>query len=170
MKAELQSASAALLGLRLWSSGRASDLQWFSFGEQRTITTMKGTTSQVGEFALHVQCPWRIVRADVLVVGSRDLYAPADEEAPVPDEFKYDGVVTRRDKRMAELFADDTVLTVRAIDVGEAGALGIALDSGHILELFPNDSTLGEDWRLFRPYRDDPHLVISGGTIEPDDD
>ena len=170
MKAELQFASATLLGLRLESSGRAADMQWFSFGETRTVKTLMGTTKEVGELALHVQCPWRIVRADTLVVGSRDLYFPGDETAEVPDDFEYDGVATRRDKRIAALFDDDTALTVRTIDVGEAGALRISLDSGHILELFPNDSTTSEDWRLFRPYRDEPGLVISGGTIEPSDD
>ena len=169
MKAELEEAVVALVGLPLWSSGRAGDLQWFAFGDRRTVTTSNGKAKEVGEFALHVQCPWRIVRDDRVVVGSSDLYYPADEAAEVPEDFDWDGVVTRRDRRVAALFENETgAFAVQRIDVGDAGALRIAFDKGYALELFPHDSVTDEDWRLFRPYLDDPHLVVTGTGIRHD--
>ena len=170
MKAEIEKAVAALVGLPLWSSGRAADMQWFAIGECRTVITSRGPlterfgrTKVVGEFSLHVQCPWRIVRDDTVVVGMRDLYFPADETAEAPDDFDWDGVITRRDRRIAALFENETrSFAVQRVDVGDAGALRIILERGHALEVFPHDSLNEENWRLFRPYLDEPHLVVTG--------
>jgi hypothetical protein len=169
MRTELATAVASLVGLPLWSSGRAADLQWFAFGDRRTITTSNGKEREVGEFALHVQCPWRIVCDDKIVVGSADLHYPADETAEVPED-DWDGVVTRRDRRVSALFESGRrFFTVKQVDVGDAGALRIALDEGYALEIFPQSSVNNEDWRLFRPYLDEPQVVVSGIGIEPDD-
>jgi hypothetical protein len=75
MKEQIRRALDSLIGTALWSSGRAADLEWFQFGERRTVTT-GGRTKEVGEYALHVQCGWRIRRGDQVVVGGRDLYYP----------------------------------------------------------------------------------------------
>jgi hypothetical protein len=166
MKGEIEVATAALVGMPLWSSGRAG-LQWFAFGDRRTVTTRKGTPKEVGELALHVQCWWRIVRVDTIVVGSGDLYFPADEAAEAPDDFDPNGVVTRLDHRVTQLFERETrAFTVRQVDVGAAGALRIVLDDGLALEVFPDESVSREAWRLFRPYSDAPHLVVTGTGIE----
>ncbi len=69
-------------------------MQWFAFGDQREVITRSGETKVVGEYALHVQCPWRIVRGDEIVVGSRDL--------------RRDGAHTRRDRRIDEMLGGKT--------------------------------------------------------------
>ena len=143
-------------------------MQWFAFGERRTGNTHGGrfgNTKEVGEYALHVQCAWRIVCGDDIIVGSRDLYYPADESAEPSDDFDWDHERTRRDRRIEALFANARSFVGRRVDVGNAGALRIDLGDGYVLEVFPQDSLAGEHWRLFRPYRDEPHVVVTGAGI-----
>jgi hypothetical protein len=142
-------------------------MQWFSFGERREVTTRSGGTKVVGELALHVQCAWRIVRGDVIVVGIGDLWAPADEKIDVPNDFDWRDVLTRRDRRMARLLENETrALLVQEVEVGDAGAMRIVLEDGLALEVFPSDSLDGEYWRLFRPAVDEAHLVVTGRGLE----
>jgi len=111
------------VGLPLWASGRGADMQWFAFGNQRQVVGHSGTSRAVGDYSLHVQCPWRIVRGDAIVVGSRDLYYPADETAEVPPEFDYDydGMKTRRDRRVDALLENaTTAYIVTDVRVGVA--------------------------------------------------
>jgi hypothetical protein len=60
MKDAVSDVLARLMGLPLWGVGRAG-IVWFQFGNRRTVPTMKGGTKEVGEFALHLGCPWRLV-------------------------------------------------------------------------------------------------------------
>jgi hypothetical protein len=53
------------------------------------------------------------------------------------------------------------------VDADEFGGAAISFGEGFVLRLFPA-GTRGEDWRLFRPMSGAPHLVISGGAVEPD--
>jgi hypothetical protein len=81
MKAEVGAALMPLLGLPIWSTGRAGDLVWFQIGERRTVPSSDGSPREVGTYAIHVSCPWRLINQDRLLVGSGDLLTPADPEA-----------------------------------------------------------------------------------------
>jgi hypothetical protein len=148
--------------------GEAADLQWFHFGDRLTevieFERRRGDTVEVGEYALNVQCAWRIVRDDAVLVGSRDLIHPADHFAGPRDDFDWDQDWNRRDDRIEALFANSRSFVVRRVDVGAAGALRIDLGDDHALELFPQDSMVGERWRLFR--RDEPHFVVTGAGVQ----
>lgn len=61
------------------------------------------------------------------------------------------------------------MLVVMSIDADESGGASISLDQDFMLRIFPA-GTRGEDWRFLRPKSGLPHLVISGGTVESDDD
>ena len=61
-----------LVGLKLSVARRAADLRNFQFGPMRAV---EGGT--LGEWALHVQCPWRIEGPDGnIVTGRSDLWEP----------------------------------------------------------------------------------------------
>jgi hypothetical protein len=160
---QAQRALGVLIGLQLWSSGRASDLQWFQFGQRRTVNDHRGRSKEVGQYALHVQCAWRIIQGDRVIVGSRDLHYPADE-GQNRQEFDWEVVGgNRRDKQVEAFFEDGTrPLLVREIRVGEAGSFTIALDFGYALGVFPDDSSADEHWRIFKPYAEEPHFVVTG--------
>lgn len=169
-RARIESATAVLAGRKLWKCTRAADMACFDFGECRSVPDHRGGMREVGEYALHVQCAWRITRIDETVVGNQDVYYPAhydDAHEDVPPEFDWDRDANRRDKLLGTLFGDSTQkLVVQDVEVGATGSLRIVLTDGYFLEVFPNDSLNHEHWRLFRPGVDEPHFIITGSGIE----
>ena len=169
MKARIEKATEPLVGMPLWGCTRAADLASFQFGRRRTVAGYKSGPKQVGDYALHVECAWRISRADRVIVGNVDLYYPADLtiEVPLPDRG-WDTGPNRRDELIRLLFEDGKrEFMVRRVDVGSAGALTIVMDEGLLLEVLPNDSLSLEYWRLFRPSSDDEaHFVCTGRGIQ----
>ena len=168
MRTQVQEALSVLIGQPLWSSGRAADLEWFQFGRRKTVQDSRGDRKEVGEYALHVQCAWRIRQGDHIVVASRDLYSPPEESDDCPDNFNWDVQgANRRDKRIAELFLCETrQFLVRTLEVGAAGSFTITFDDEYALDVFPDDSLSGEYWRIFKPYADEPHFVVTGKGLE----
>jgi hypothetical protein len=168
MRDEIQKALDILIDKPLWSSGRAADLAWFQFGGRRTVKGLRGDAKEMGEYALHIQCAWRIRRGDQVVVGSSDLYVPPEESADRPENFDWDVQgATRRDKRIAELFQNETrQFLVKRILIGEAGSFTIVLDSEYALEVFPDDSLGDEHWRIFAPSSEVSHFVVTGKGLK----
>jgi hypothetical protein len=169
-KEQIVQALNPLVGMPLWSIGRAGDLEWFQFGSQRDVTLSNGKTKVVGEYALHVECAWRIVNSTEVFVGSRDRFYPAGED-PYVDlvDFDWDKPGTNRcDERVSILMNDCKVtpLIVEAVNVDYVGYIRLALSGGYWLEIFPDDSVGSEYWRLFRPYTDIDHFVFTA----PEDD
>jgi hypothetical protein len=138
----------------------------FHFGERRATTTVRGEPTEVGDYALHVQCAWRLTQGDRVVTARRDLYFPADGSDP-SDNFDWEQEPNLQDKVLSEMFRRlRSELTVLAVEVADAGRLHIVLDEGFAIDVMPDDSTAGEHWRLFVPQKDDPHLVLTGKGIE----
>ena len=163
----IEQATTPLLGKVLWKCSRAADLAAFHFGARRDVTDSRSKIVQVGEYALHVQCAWRIARRDKVIVGNGDLYYPRDltvEDSP--PNFDWDKGPNRRDELFRLLFEDGRrQFVVRKIDVGSASCLQITMDDELSLDVLPNDSLTDEYWRLFKPSSDDPHFVVSGRGI-----
>ena len=168
MRTQVQEALDVLIGQPLWSSGRAADLEWFQFGRRKIVKDSRGNEREVGEYALHVTCAWRMRHGDRIVVASRDLYSPPEEGDDRPDDFNWDVQgANRRDKRIAELFQNETrQFLVRKVEAGKAGSFTVVLDGEYALEVFPDDSLSGEHWRLFKPYAGEPHFVVTGKGLE----
>lgn len=169
MKIEIEHAAAVLKGKVLWRCLRAADMATFDFGERRKSCDSQGNAREVGEWALHVECAWRITRDDRVLVGNRDLYYPADyryaDETPVG--FDWERGPTLRDKLLHSLFQNAArELVVDRVEVYEAGGLHIVFREGASLDVLPCDSVSDEHWRLFEPDKDAPHFVVTGGGIE----
>jgi hypothetical protein len=139
----------------------------FDFGERRKSVTGRGTPREVGEWALHVQCAWRISQDSRIVVGDRDLYYPENynQGDVIPEEFDWDVGPNRRDRLLISLFAAHDFV-VQSIEVGTVGSLRLRLTRGISLEIFPNDSISIEYWRLFEPDKDGPHFVVTPKGLE----
>lgn len=168
VRRSIDEATAPLQGRALWNCTRAADLASFQFGEKLETTNFKGKKVIVGEYALHVQCAWRLARADRVVVGSVDVYYPPDlTSEEIPPGFDWDKGLNRRDMLLSLLFEDGKrQFIVRRVDVGNAGSLFIGMDEGISLEVMPNSSLAGEHWRVFRPRSPEPHFVFSGSGVE----
>ena len=137
----------------------------FDFGVPKKVLDRAGNEKEVGEFALHVQCAWRMARRNQILVTSRDIHYSADysEDQDIPDEFDWDREPNRLDKLLHSLFEQETNdFVVQKVEVGDAGKLHLLLGNDASLELFPDDSLAGERWRLFIPGAHQPHLVVTG--------
>src|SRR5262249_25646643 len=74
-----------IIGLPLTAVRRAADMRTFQFGAMRLVDG-----GFVADFALHVQCPWRIEGADGIVTGRSDLWEPAEENTPFDENWDYE--------------------------------------------------------------------------------
>jgi hypothetical protein len=169
MRDQVLIALGRLETLPLISCGRAADVQWFHFGQIRTIPdTRKGGTREVGEFALHLSCAWRIVGPQGIVVASTDRYYPQGDPYVDDDAFRWDVPGTSRlDHRMAEFLAMHVSehLTVRRITADDIGGFSLGLGAHDSLEVFPADSLDHERWRIFVPGEPE-HFVVTGRGVE----
>lgn len=158
-------ALSQIIGLPLTAARRAADMRTFQFGTLRPVDR-----GSVGDFALHVQCPWRIEGPNGIVTGRLDLWEPLDDNAPFDEQWHYDKSLNLQDARLEQWLAKNTEpLVVKAVEADDFGGAVITLEQGFVLRVFPA-GTRGEDWRLFRPKTEAPHLVISGGAVESDDE
>jgi hypothetical protein len=89
-KALITQSLEQLVGLPLSIARDAAAMKNFQFGGIRPHPSGKGT---VGQYALHLQCPWRIIATDGIVTGSSDYYEPAE----------VDGEVNRKDVEAGNL-------------------------------------------------------------------
>lgn len=145
----------------------------FQFGGRHKRKTLRGNVCEVGDYALHIQCSWRIIRGDEILVGKEDLYQPQDSTASdTLFDWKKGNL---QDERIKKLFADDQrQFTVVGTALRAGGELDILFDDELRLEVFPNSSLQThetEHWRLFAPALDPelrdqaPHLVFSGAGL-----
>ena len=141
-----------LVGKAMWACRRGADMATFQFGERRRVNDFYGRDTEVGEYALHVQCPWRIVRDDVVAVGSGDLYYPASYSVGdrIPEDFDWEQNANRRDTLIENFFErGNQKFTVSSVELGVGGRCRIDFAEGPYLEIFPDDSLTHEHWRLF---------------------
>jgi len=165
---EIKTHLIPLLGLKLSIARRAADLSNFQFGQ---ICKVEGGT--VGDYALHIQCSWRIEGPEDIVTGRSDLWEPAEAHQEIDwENWNYDIDENLQDKRVEALLGgydpqtrsvvnEGDQLVVEAIQADIYGGAMIMLSGGYRLVIFPA-GTQGEDWRLFQPTTDKPHFVIAG--------
>lgn len=167
MQEEIQNATTVLIGKSVWECKRAGDMAMFQFGERRIRTSHKGQPGEVGEYALHLQCPWRIVNGDEIIMAALDVYKPQSghEEDDNPD-FDWERAGNLLEERSKRFFENGTrEYAVEGVEAKHAGALRLTLQGGFWLEICPCDSLKEEHWRLFQPSSDQPHFVVTGAGI-----
>ncbi len=156
----------ALIGLKLSIARNAADMKVFHFGDIRPHASGRGT---VGAYALHVQCPWRIVTEAAVLTGSGASYAPPFEGVEIDDEDKRSGNLQRvRLNSLLEGFDAATQshinmtsdLVVQTASADRFGSIEIGLSGGYTLQVFP-DGSVGEEWRLIQT--GGAHLVFEDG-------
>jgi hypothetical protein len=178
-KSQIQKHLAPLIGRKLSIARRAANMRGFHFGH---VTVYGDGSGSAGEFALHIQCPWRVEGPDGIVTGEADLWEPADPDADIDWEtWNCEDNENLQDLRIGTLLGGydpatkspvntTEFLIVEGVEADEFGGATIVLSGGYRLVIFPSGST-GEDWRLFQPSSPQPHLVIGAGKVEeaPDD-
>lgn len=168
---ERTKALQALAGLKLSVSTHAGNMRNFGFGRLQACGA-----GIIGEYSLHLQCPWRIARGFDVVTGSNDWFEPEDEvdSGKITDD-SWDPARggSLQEARLARLFRHGKVglkylvnetddLRVTGVTVGPAGGFELFLSPDYVLAVFPASSR-GEHWRLFQP-GGGPHFVVEAGA------
>ena len=145
---------SALIGLDVSGVAHAADMLTLQFGPLREVTTSRGTVKHLGDWALHIQCRWRIEQGDAIVASHLDL--AASEEC---------GRATTSQVR--DLLVTQGPTAVLDVEAGESGDAVISLARGMRLIILADGIPDDEDWRLFRSNSDARHFVIEGGQVDP---
>ncbi len=156
-KNRVESELRRLVGLRTWGPGLAAGMLMISFGDRHRDTTMKGKEVQIGDYALHIQCAWRLARSNAVVVGFADYVAAEDDEEKVMKLYNC----------LNEALSKSP--TVTEVSFVRGGAFSLALEDGLYLEAFPSLSDSDPDaefWRIFRPKSPTSHFVVTPTGIE----
>ena len=150
----IQQALTPVVGLPLWSIGRAADLLWLHFGEIHTVPVWRGGTKTVGDWAIHIQCAWRICRRGHIVVAWQDYYY-SPEGGDLNDDWDSPGK-SRFDSLAAELCTEieTSPPVVASVQPDDVGGFTVHLTTDFRLDVFPaNSDESVEHWRIFQLVR-----------------
>jgi hypothetical protein len=169
MREEINTQAGKLVGLKLQYAGRASNLFWMGFGDIVEIIR-RGRTEETAEYALHIQCSWRITLGNKIVVASRDFYSPNSQLVEKNEDFEWDVQGNNRFDELIQTFIkDNSELIVLQIDSDEIGGLNVLLSGGYKLEVFPDsseDDEYSEHWRLFNRKEESAHFIVTCNGTE----
>ena len=179
--ARIERELAVLVGLPLWGAARAADLLTLAFGAERhgvsKFGRRKGEPRTYGEYALHVQCTWRIAGPDGIVTGRPDRFYPHSDLLREREDWKWwddpdwDSLqlnANRWDERIEPWLAAGPYVVER-VAADPLGGLSVALAGGFALDVFPDssdDTEYSEYWRFFKPDDPRPHFVVLTGGID----
>jgi hypothetical protein len=159
--AAIQQALKPVVGLPLQCIGRAANVAWLHFGEMREVDDLRGDRKTVGDWAIHIQCPWRLSRLSRIVIASDD-YAYAPNGDYLMDGWSHPGR-SRFDFIAAKLCTEFEIHppVVTSMQVDDVGGFSLGLADDYRLDVFPSSSDESdENWRLFEPSRDTKHFVF----------
>ena len=167
MISAIENALAPLCGLGLWAAGRAADMLWLQFGERVRAPTSRSPEREVGEFALHVLCPWRVAGAAGVITGRSDIFVPSDPDQD-EDDFRWDwpgrSIVDRQLKSWIDAH-EKQPLRVLQIVVDRCAGFALRLENEYTVEVFPDAFSMPHDireqWRLLQPGRETAHFVVN---------
>ena len=155
-----------LVGKSVCKIGRAAAMCWIHFGRAVEIES-RGRKRIVGEFALDLDCPWRIRNSSGgIELGSADIFAPASGHV-LDVDFNWDVQGNNLfDEKAKLLFPEGSQIMVTFAELSSSYDLTITFSNGLCLESFVNASSQEECWRLFMPGLEHGDLVVTGVGIK----
>jgi hypothetical protein len=159
-----------LIGLPLTRTTRAANMECLKFGTVYRADK-DGKDYNVGEFALHLQCPWRMTNENEIIVGSNDLYEQADEQAEYDENFNWEKLNSNLRDVKLDKFINENKLSIISATADKFGGLDIGFDKNVKLTVFPNISSKADNeyWRII-DFRDEKskHLESRSTGFEID--
>ena len=70
------------------------------FGKRYLVTTSLGRETERGDFSLHIQCAWRVVREDEILIGLFDYLSVDKKDPGWAEESRAVGAGDRPRKRL----------------------------------------------------------------------
>ncbi len=151
----------SLINQPLTRGGRTADMLTLEFG---------------GQYALHIQCFYRLTEQGRTLFARNDVYQPSEamwslwrsqgyEEDYIPEDFHSDDEgCNRLDEALERLNSDLDGLTVRTAMLNQLGDLTMVFTCGATLTVMADTSGGEECWRLHADSEDD--LVVYGDGAE----
>ena len=134
---------------------------WISLGDLIEIESRSGLRT-VGQYALDVDCPWRIRCNSKILLASTDMFEPASTHQH-DETFEWDIQGNNLfDERVAMLCNNEPTITVQSIELSSTNDLKIIFSNNYILEVFVCGSTDVEQWRLFEHKESKDDFVVTG--------
>jgi hypothetical protein len=122
--------------------GRVGATAILGFGRSVSWPLKSRATEVSGsEYALHVQCPFRIVQGHRIILGSEDM--KRIRRTGETEEVAYD-----RGAEAVEEILRSRPVTVHSVSVFPVGDLHLELDSSIRIEVFPASPSKEEAWRF----------------------
>lgn len=159
----------------LRSVSRAGTMVSFGFGDLVESTVAQKTDdgkiitkkANVPQYALHIDCSFRINCGDKIMMSQRDIFCPSSEIMAEydEDEFEWDIVGNNRfDEESQNHFVDTTMdFFVKKITISDVGDLTISLTNDFSIDIFVDSSENEECWRFFEAGNtNNSHLVVTG--------
>lgn len=128
----------------------------------------RGEPRLVGEWALHLQCPWRFVRNDSIILASTDCYFHPEGDESYDFNQGGESLFDRRANQFNHVL-ETAEFNVMEISCGPCGVFQLTLSPDLHFAVFPSasdGSPFGEFWRLFRPHVEEPHYVFTTDGVE----
>ncbi|MDK4735861.1 hypothetical protein [Rhizobium sp. CNPSo 3490] len=131
----------------------AADMKIFHFGAIRPHPSGKGT---VGAYALHLQCPWRLVAKNTVVTGTSDRFVEPTDGSEIDDDdprtgnlqlIKIASLLKAYDEATYSFVNATEQLVVVSVTADNYGGADLLLSDDYRLQIFP-DGSLEENWRL----------------------
>ena len=143
--------------------GRTCEIIYLGFGDTFIRENSKGEKREIAKYSIHIQCPFRIYNKHGIILGTDDLYIPANNNEIHVDLDKqnstnFDYFLEKINKQLLENEY------VRNINIQINGDLFIIMQN-FTFSLFIA-SFDHEAWRLFETNTEKEHLVISGNKID----
>ena len=170
MKNKIEKALGQLVGLGFTRTTRTGATECIKFGVLYRVVDRKGIECQIGEFSIHLQCPWRITKGNSLIVGSDDVVEQPNETAEYDENFDWDVKMGNlRDVKMANFIKSGKYI-VESVKSDDIGGFELAFNDDIKLTVFPTSSSqnfYSEHWRLLDNRDEDKnHFVVNALGID----
>jgi len=143
--------------------GRACNMVWIGFGEDITTKNHKN----VAKYALHLQCDFRIIDSEKIILGSSDIYEP-NSITEWTENFNWDisgaNLYDEIAKTISGIYKTEQIIVTK-ISADNYGDIKIEISNGYIIEIFLSSSSKEECWRFFESGNNDSHFVITGKGV-----
>lgn len=147
-----------IVGKRLQYVTRILDLVCLGFGDIHSETDRYKKEHYIAEYALHIQCPFRICYNNVIVLSSFDLYVSnICSKAEVDWDKNNACLFDDKSLKFANIFQNQQVESVSLSSLNDLEIKTQDL----VISLFVSDLSQ-EAWRFFLTVGDEEHIVIGG--------
>jgi hypothetical protein len=136
----------------------------FDFGKVNKVVARHTGFAFYSDFALHVQCPWRLTWGSRILVGSDDYVVKCSVEGG-SESGEPERLLTKRFRDMHKSLVGK--LKVEKARLGDVGRLTIDFSGDCRLEVLPARSDpKAEFWRVICKLGTETHLVMESGGLK----